>query len=100
MKKKILTLSTVLAVFSSFSFADISIADSNSGAWVTVSDSGKPSVNATVTVENQPQIKEIFKTNENGRVFVPLSINHSTSIKYKAVTEDGKTFSRFAFHGE
>lgn len=100
MKKSNVVLSTLLIAFSSVSFAGISVTDSNNGAWLTVTDKGQPAVNAMVSVENLPQIQSTFQTDSHGRVFVPLSLNRSTSVKYKAVTEDGQAFSRFAFHSD
>lgn len=99
MKKVNIVLSSIMIAFSSMSFADISITDTQNGAWVTVTDGGQPSANATVSIENQPQVRSTFQTDDSGRVFVPLSLNHSRSVKYKAVTEDGNEYSRFAFHG-
>jgi len=100
MKKKIIALSSVLLTISSVSFAGIRVADSHGGAWVTVTDDGQPAANAEITIENQPQIQATFKTNENGRVFVPISTNHSTSVKYKAKTSDGNSFETVVFHSE
>lgn len=99
MKKVNIALSSVLIAFSSMSFADISISDTQNGAWVKVTDNGQPSANAVVSVENQPQVKGTYQTDDSGRVFIPLSLNSSRSVKYKAVTEDGSEFNRFAFHG-
>ncbi|MCG7587071.1 hypothetical protein [Photobacterium sp. OFAV2-7] len=99
MKKVNIALSSVLIAFSSMSFADISISDTQNGAWVKVTDNGQPSANAVVSVENQSQVKGTYQTDDSGRVFIPLSLNSSKSVKYKAVTEDGNEFNRFAFHG-
>jgi len=99
MKKSNIVLSSVMIAFSSMSFADISISDTQNGAWVKVTDNGQPSANAVVSIENQPQVRSTYQTDDSGRVFIPLSLNSSRSIKYKAVTEDGNEFNRYAFHG-
>ena len=94
---KVLTTAAVI-LMSSSAFADIRVADTHNGAWVTVTDNGQPAANATVSVANVPQQRGTYKTDENGRVFIPLTLENSRSIKYKATTEDGKKSSRFAFH--
>ncbi|MGF1885932.1 hypothetical protein L4D13_07290 [Photobacterium profundum] len=100
MKKSNIVIATMLIAFSSMSFAGLKVVDSPNGAWVTVTDNGKPVENAAVSAVNVPQSKAEFKTNDKGCVFVPLAINQSRSVKYKAVTQEGKEFSRFAFHGK
>lgn len=100
MEKVNVVLSSIMIAFSSISLADISVSDTQSGAWVTVTENGQPAANATVSLKNLPHNRNTFQTNEKGRVFVPLSLNHSRSIKYVAVTEDGNKYSRYAFHGE
>lgn len=99
MKKVSIALASLMMGFSAMSYADIQVTDTQNGAWVTVTDGGQPSVNAVVSVVNQPQASNTFRTDESGRVFIPLSLNHSRSVKYKAVTESGGEYSRFAFHG-
>ncbi|AJR06353.1 hypothetical protein C9J03_13380 [Photobacterium gaetbulicola] len=94
---KVLTATAVI-VMSSSAFADIRVADTHNGAWVTVTENGQPAANATVSVANVPQQRQSYKTDENGRVFIPLTLENSRSIKYKATTEGGKQSSRFAFH--
>ncbi|KLV04578.1 MULTISPECIES: hypothetical protein [Photobacterium] len=94
---KVITASAVL-IMSSSAMADIRVADTQNGAWVTVTENGQPAANASVSVANVPQQRKMYKTDENGRVFIPLSLQSSRSVKYKATTEDGKQSSRFAFH--
>ncbi|OAN11246.1 hypothetical protein A3K86_20020 [Photobacterium jeanii] len=94
---KVIAASAVL-VISSSAFADIRVTDTHNGAWVTVMENGKPAANAEVTVANVPQSRGTYTTDERGRVFVPLTLENSRSIKYKAKTESGKESSRFAFH--
>ncbi|MDO6496777.1 hypothetical protein [Photobacterium sanguinicancri] len=100
MKKSNIVLASMLIAFSSMSFAGLKVVDSQNGAWVTVTDNGKPVADAVVSATNVPQSKSEFKTNEKGRVFIPLTMNHSKSVKFKAVTPEGKEMSRFAFHGK
>ncbi|UXI02450.1 hypothetical protein [Photobacterium sp. TY1-4] len=99
MKKVSIALASLLMGFSALSYADIQVTDTQNGAWVTVTDGGQPSANAVVSVVNQPQAQNSFRTDDSGRVFIPLSLNHSRSVKYSAVTESGNEYSRFAFHG-
>lgn len=98
MKKVNIVLATMAIAFSSTSFADLRVTNSQNGAWVKVTENGQPAVNATVSIENFPQVSKTFQTDEDGRVFIPLSLNNSRSLKYKAVTEEGNVHSRFAFH--
>jgi len=91
-------IAVMCVVFSTVTFADMKIVDTANGAWVTVSEQGAPVVNAEVTVKNVPQSKGTYTTNENGRVFVPLSLNSSRSVKYNAVTDDGTEYTRYTFH--
>lgn len=100
MKKVNIVLTSLMLAFSSTSFADIRVTNTQNGAWVKVTDSGQPAANATVSLVNLPQVRQTYQTDENGRVFVPISLNNSRSIKFKAVTEEGNTYSRFAFHGD
>ncbi|OAN11247.1 hypothetical protein A3K86_20025 [Photobacterium jeanii] len=94
---KVIAASAVL-VMSSSAFADIRVSSNANGAWVTVTENGQPAPNAEVTVANVPQSRGTFKTDETGRVFIPLTLHNSRSVKYKAKTESGKESSRFAFH--
>lgn len=70
---KVLTTTAVI-LMSSSAFADIRVADTHNGAWVTVTDNGQPAANATVSVANVPQQRGTYKTDENGRVFIPLTL--------------------------
>ncbi|MGF1727132.1 hypothetical protein [Photobacterium nomapromontoriensis] len=94
---KVLTTAAVI-LMSSSAIADIRVADTHNGAWVTVTENGQPAANASVSVANLPQQRKSYKTDEHGRVFIPLTLQNSRSIKYKATTESGKRSSRFAFH--
>ena len=94
---KVLTVTAVIAMSTS-AFADIRVADTHNGAWVTVTENGQPAANASVSVANVPQQKKSYTTDEKGRVFIPLTLENSRSIKYKAKTESGRESSRFAFH--
>ncbi|MEZ8093833.1 DUF4198 domain-containing protein [Photobacterium swingsii] len=94
---KVITATAVL-LMSSSAFADIRVADTHNGAWVTITENGQPAANAKVSVANVPQQKESYTTDERGRVFIPLTLESSRSIKYHATTESGKKSSRFAFH--
>lgn len=100
MKKVHIALATMVIAFSSTSFADIRVTDSPNGAWVKVTDNGQPVANATVSLENYPQVRQTFKTGESGRVFIPISVTNSRSIKFRAVTEEGMVYSRYAFHSD
>lgn len=100
MKRVSIVLATMAIAFSSASFADIQVTSTQNGAWVKVTDNGQPAANAMVTIENLPQVRKSFQTDENGRVYIPLSLNKSSSLKFKAVTEEGNVHSRFAFHGD
>ncbi|MCW8327657.1 hypothetical protein MD588_02460 [Photobacterium sp. SDRW27] len=100
MKKLHFVLATAVLTFSATSSADIRVTDTQNGAWVKVTDNGQPAVNATVSLENYPQVGQTFQTGENGRVFIPISVNNSRSIKFKAVTQEGIVYSRFAFHSD
>lgn len=93
-------VSVMCVVFSTVTLADMKVVDTANGAWVTVSEQGAPVANAEVTVKNVPQSKGTYMTNENGRVFVPLSLNSSRSVKYNAVTENGTEYNRYAFHSD
>ncbi|KXI21687.1 transthyretin-like family protein [Photobacterium sanguinicancri] len=94
---RVMTATAVL-LMSSSAFADIRVADTHNGAWVTITENGQPAANAKVSVANVPQQRESYTTDERGRVFIPLTLESSRSIKYKATTESGKKSSRFAFH--
>lgn len=98
MKNSSLIFAILLLPFSLTSFANVSVTDSKNGAWVKVTENGLPSTGAVIHVENIPQITKSFTTDDNGRVFIPISLNHSTSIKYKAITSNGKVFSDTEFH--
>ncbi|OAN17858.1 hypothetical protein A3K86_02775 [Photobacterium jeanii] len=100
MKKSNIVLTSMLIAFSSMSFAGMKVVDSQNGAWVTVTDNGKPVADAVVKATNVAQSQAEYKTNEKGRVFIPLTMNASKAVKYKAVTPEGKEFGRFAFHGK
>ena len=63
---KVLTATAVI-VMSSSAFADIRVADTHNGAWVTVTENGQPAANATVSVANVPQQRQSYKTDANGR---------------------------------
>jgi hypothetical protein len=88
-----------LLLLSGMALADIRVADTHNGAWISVSHGGNPIEGAQVTVKNVPQQKATYITNKHGRVFVPLTLENSRSIKYQ-VTKPGATKpeSRFAFH--
>lgn len=100
MRKTHLVLAAMAMTFSSVSLADLRVSSMSHGAWVTVTEQGHPAANATVSLVNVPQVRQTFQTDENGRVFLPISINNSRSIKFKAVTEEGNVYSRFAFHSD
>lgn len=88
-----------LLLLSGTALADIRIADTHNGAWVSVSHNGSPIQGAEVTVKNVPQQKSTYITDESGRVFVPLTLENSRSIKYQVVKPGAKSpESRFAFH--
>ncbi|WP_413113331.1 hypothetical protein [Thaumasiovibrio sp. DFM-14] len=98
-----LTVKTITAaaliILSGSALADIRVIDTENGAWITVKDSaGNPESGATVRITNVPQERETYMTDENGRVYVPISLERSRSIKYEATTDDGKKQSRYAFH--
>ncbi|WEM44310.1 hypothetical protein PTW35_23800 (plasmid) [Photobacterium sp. DA100] len=97
------TIKTVIAsgllLLSGTALADIKIADTHSGAWISVSHDGSPIKGAEVTVKNVPQQKSTFSTNENGRVFIPLTLENSRSIKYEVIKPGTNTTeTRIAFH--
>ncbi|EAS44310.1 hypothetical protein C9J48_05410 [Photobacterium profundum] len=94
---KVITATAVILMSTSV-LADIRVADTHNGAWITVTENGAPAANASVSVANVPQQKQSYQTDENGRVFIPLTLENSRSVKYKATTETGKKSSRFAFH--
>ncbi|MGF1701648.1 hypothetical protein L4D09_15255 [Photobacterium makurazakiensis] len=98
MKKLNVSITALLVLFSAATLADIDIADTKNGSWITVSNNGAVEENASVTVSNIPQVTQSFKTNSNGRVFIPLSLNSSRSVQYKAITSDGVELSRSGFH--
>ncbi|MDX1301530.1 hypothetical protein [Photobacterium sp.] len=88
-----------LLLLSGTTLADIRVADTHNGAWVSVSHDGSPIQGAEVTVKNVPQQKATYITDENGRVFIPLTLENSRSIKYQVTKPDATTSeSRFAFH--
>ncbi|MGF1862107.1 hypothetical protein [Photobacterium profundum] len=99
MKKLNISISTLLVLFSAATLADINIVDTKNGSWVTVSKNGVAEENALVTTPKLYQLNQAFNTNDNGRVFIPLSLNSSRSIQYKAVTSNGEEFLRIAYHG-
>lgn len=94
---KVMT-ATAAILLSTSALADIRVADTHNGAWVTVTENGQPAANASVSVANVPQQRKTYQTDEKGRVFIPLTIEQSRSIKYKAKTESGRESSRYAFH--
>lgn len=100
MRKTHIILAAMAIAFSSASLADLRVSSMSNGAWVKVTENGQPAANATVSLVNVPQVRQTFQTSENGRVFLPISLNNSRSIKFKAVTEDGNVYSRFAFHSD
>lgn len=88
-----------LILLSGTALADIRIADTHNGAWVSVSHDGSPIQGAQVTVKNVPQQKSTYITDKNGRVFIPLTLENSRSIKYEVTKPGAKSSeSRFAFH--
>ncbi len=95
-----ITVSIVCLAFSTMSLADMKIVNTTNGAWVTTSEHGMPAANSEVTVKNIPQSRGTYITNENGRVFIPLSLKNSRSVKYNAVTENGTEYNRYLFHSE
>ncbi|MEJ2763818.1 hypothetical protein VV869_07530 [Photobacterium sp. MCCC 1A19761] len=100
MKKAQLVLAAAAVAMSTSAFADIKISDRENGAWVTVTHQGAPAANATVSVVNLPQVRQKYQTDENGRVFLPISVTNSRSVKYRAVTQEGNVYSKFAFHSD
>ncbi|QUJ69289.1 hypothetical protein KDD30_21195 (plasmid) [Photobacterium sp. GJ3] len=96
---KVLTATAVL-LMSTSALADIRVTDTNNGAWVTVTENGQPAANASVSVANVPQQRKTFTTDERGRVFIPLQLNASRSVKFEATTENGQKSSRYAFTGQ
>lgn len=94
---KVLT-ATAIILMSSSVFADMRVVDTHDGAWVTITENGKPAVNASVSIANVPQQGQSYQTDESGRVFVPLTLEKSRTVQYKATTESGRESSRFAFH--
>ena len=94
---KVLTASAVI-LMSTSAIADIRVADTQNGAWVTVTENGQPAANAQVSIANVPQQRQTYTTDDKGRVFIPLTLENSRSIKYKAKTESGRESSRYAFH--
>ncbi|WP_087017939.1 hypothetical protein [Thaumasiovibrio subtropicus] len=84
---------------SSSALADIKIIDTENGAWVTVRDmNGMPQAGAMVKFTNVPQDREVYTTNENGRVFIPITLERSRSIRIEAVSGNGLTKEELAFH--
>ncbi|UTV28817.1 DUF4198 domain-containing protein [Photobacterium atrarenae] len=100
MNKVQLVLAAATVTMSSAAFADIKISDRENGAWVTVTHEGAPAANATVSIVNLPQVRQKYKTDENGRVFLPISVTNSRSVKFRAVTQEGNVYSKFAFHAD
>lgn len=92
-------LVSTLILLSGNVLADIRVADTHNGAWVTVTHNGSPVEGAQVSVKNVPQQKKTYLTNESGRVFIPLTLENSRSIKYKVTKPNAeKSESRFVFH--
>ena len=92
-------IATTIVLLSGAALADIRVADTHNGAWVTVTHDGSPIERAQVSVKNVPQQKKTYITNERGRVFVPLTLENSRSIKYIVKKPNSKSYeSRFAFH--
>ncbi|MGF1727135.1 hypothetical protein [Photobacterium nomapromontoriensis] len=96
-KLQLLTAASTILV-SSYALANIHVADTHNGAWVTVTNNGQPAANSSVSITNVPQHREMYKTDKNGRVFIPITLENSQSIKYKATNEYGEESSRFYFH--
>ncbi len=86
---KTVTLSALI-LMSGSALADIRVVDTESGAWVTVRDNnGNPEAGAMVKMTNVPQDKEVYTTNANGRVFIPITLERSRSIRLEAQSQDG-----------
>lgn len=94
---KVLTASAVILL--SFSaLADVRIVDTHNGAWVMVRDNGQPVSNANVNLVNVPQQHGSYKTDDNGQVFIPITLENSRSVKYQVTTKEGANQYRYAFH--
>nr|WP_086940842.1 carboxypeptidase regulatory-like domain-containing protein [Thaumasiovibrio occultus] len=93
---KTITLSAMILA-STAAFADIRVTDDHTGLWVKVEDSaGQPDAGAKVMITNLPQNRTVYTTNDSGRVFIPISLPSSRSVKLEAVTSDGEELSRYA----
>ncbi|MGF1734880.1 hypothetical protein [Photobacterium satsumensis] len=98
MKKLIPTIMLTAMFIPSLVSAQIRVTDTHNGAWVSVYENNEPVPNASVTIANVPQVKKNYMTDSKGKVFIPLTLESSRSVKYKATTENGSTYSRYAFH--
>ncbi|PSW13184.1 hypothetical protein C9J01_10020 [Photobacterium rosenbergii] len=97
---KSIALSTLLVASMSASAVDLNITDSGSGLHIKATDQSAPAAGLKVNVTNVPQLNgSSFTTDENGRVFIPLSLNASRSVKVVATDDmDMSVASRTVFH--
>ncbi|MGF1701150.1 hypothetical protein L4D09_12705 [Photobacterium makurazakiensis] len=98
MKNIIPTIILTAMFIPSLVSAQIRVADTHNGVWVSVYENNEPVSNVSVTIANVPQVKESYITNSKGKVFIPMTLESSRSLKYKATTANGNTYSRYAFH--
>ena len=97
---KSIALSTILVASMSASAVELNITDSGSGIHVKATEQSAPAAGLKVNLTNVPQLNgTTFTTDERGRVFIPLSLNASRSVKVVASDDmDMSVASRTVFH--
>ncbi|MGF1687092.1 hypothetical protein L4C36_10395 [Photobacterium japonica] len=89
---KVIALSTLLITSMSASAAVLKLTDTNSGIYVQANEQSQPVSGLTVKVTNVPQLNDAsFTTDEHGRVFIPLSLNASRSVRVEASDMESNT---------
>lgn len=93
---KPIVISALLATSMSTSAIELELTDSNNGIYAKTTEGSKPVSGAIVNVSNVPQLNDkLFTTDERGRVFIPLSLNASRSVRVETSDMNVDTI----FHG-
>ena len=96
---KTIALSTLLlASLSAMAGVQLKLIDSANGVYVKATELSRPVSGLDIKVENVPQLNGVsFSTDKRGRVFIPLSLNASRSVKVEAIDMGEKVVSRNIF---
>ncbi|MDD1830223.1 hypothetical protein LRP52_49805 [Photobacterium sp. ZSDE20] len=96
---KSIALSTLLIASASASAVELQLRDTQNGIYVKATEQSEPASGLTVNVANVPQLNDAsFTTDERGRVFIPLTLNSSRSVKVEASDMGQSVASTTIFH--